>query len=70
MAVSEAQHRANEKYNAKTYDEIKLRVHKGKKEIIQVAAQIKGESVNAFITRLIDNELNTMQMPTGGDFHI
>ena len=32
MAISEARHRANEKWNAKAYDEIKVRVPKGEKE--------------------------------------
>lgn len=55
MAISEARHRANEKYNAKAYDEIKLRVPKGKKEIIQMAAkQSEQSSVNAYISKAID----------------
>jgi predicted HicB family RNase H-like nuclease len=54
MAISEARHRANEKYNAKAYEEIKIRVSKGKKEIIQSAAKASGESVNAYINRAID----------------
>ena len=58
MPISEARRRANEKYNAKAYDEIKIRVNKGKKELIQNYAQEHGESVNAFINRLIDTELN------------
>ena len=63
MEMSEAKHRANEKYNAKSYDEIKIRVYKGKdgnrgkKELIQEAAKLKGVSVNTFINSLIDTEL-------------
>ena len=53
MAISEARHRANEKWNAKAYDEIKVRVPKGDKEKIQAFAQEKGETVNGFINRLI-----------------
>ena len=49
MPISEARHRANEKYNAKAYDEIKVRVPKGEKEAIAAAAKQSGESVNAFI---------------------
>ena len=53
MAISEARHRANEKWNAKAYDEIKVRVPKGDKEQIQAFAQANGETVNGFINRLI-----------------
>lgn len=54
MAISEARHRANEKYNAKAYEEIKVRVPKGRKEVIQSAAKASGESVNSYINRAID----------------
>ena len=53
MTISEARHRANEKWNAKAYDEIKVRVPKGDKEKIQSYAQSHGETVNGFINRLI-----------------
>ena len=53
MAISEARHRANEKWNAKAYDEIKVRVPKGDKERIQVFVQENCETVNGFINRLI-----------------
>ncbi len=45
--------KVKDRYNAKTYDPITLRVNKGKKEIIQAFAESKGESVNAFINRVI-----------------
>ncbi len=54
MPISKARHKANEKYNAKAYDEIKVRVPKGKKEQIQSAAKKVNESVNAYISRAID----------------
>lgn len=57
MAISEARHRANEKYNAKAYDEIKLRVPKGTKEKIKQHADSMGESVNGFIKRAIQNQM-------------
>ena len=46
-----------DRYNAKTYDEIKVRVPKGRKESIQSHAEGRGESVNAFINRAIDNQM-------------
>lgn len=57
MKISEARHRANEKYNAKAYEEIKVRVLKGQKEVIQSAARNKGESVNAYIVRAITERM-------------
>ena len=60
MPISEARHKANEKWNSKAYDEIKLRVYKGQKEIIQSAAKENGESVNALINRAIAKELEAL----------
>lgn len=57
MSISAARHRANEKYNAKAYDEIKLRVAKGTKEEIKQHADSMNESVNAFIKRAIENQI-------------
>lgn len=42
-----------DRYNAKVYDEIKLRVAKGRKEIIQNHAVTMNESTTAFINRAI-----------------
>ncbi|RKJ51375.1 antitoxin [bacterium 1XD42-1] len=42
-----------DRYNAKVYDEIKVRVNKGKKEIIRSHAMNLNESVNSFINRAI-----------------
>ena len=41
----------------KAYDNITLRVPKGKKESIQNYAATKGESVNAFIYRVINQAM-------------
>ena len=44
------------RYNAKTYDEIKIRVPKGQKEV-QVHAEAHGESTNGFINRAISETM-------------
>lgn len=44
---------SKDKYNAKAYDDIRLRVPKGEKERIQAFAEARGESLNGFINRLI-----------------
>lgn len=57
MAYSEAQKKAVKKYNEKAYDEIKIRVKKGNKEIIQTHAESINETVNGMINRLLENEI-------------
>jgi predicted HicB family RNase H-like nuclease len=39
------------------YDEIKIRIPKGQKEIVQAYAQENGESVNALIWRLLQEAM-------------
>lgn len=62
MPLSEARKRANQKYIEKQ-GEIKVRVSKERKTIIQSHAEARGESVNGFINRAIDHE---MERDTGG----
>lgn len=42
-----------DRYNAKAYDEIKVRVPKGRKAEIEAAVQAEGVSVNGLINRLL-----------------
>ena len=53
MSASKAQQKAVSKYMKNNYDEIKVRVEKGRKAQIQAHAEIQGESVNGFINRAI-----------------
>lgn len=46
-----------DRYNSKTYDDIRLRVNKGRKDIIKAHADAHGESVNGFINRAIDEAM-------------
>lgn len=62
MAVSKAQQKAVNKYMKANYDEIKVRVSKGKKETIQTHSETRGESVNGFINRAISE---TMERDNG-----
>ncbi len=55
--------KVKDKYNAKTYDELKVRVRKGDKDKIKAHAESQGESVNGFINRAIDE---TMQRDGSG----
>ena len=45
------------RYNEKAYDRINLIVPKGEKEVIKAHAESKGESVNAFINRAINETI-------------
>lgn len=58
MSLTEAQKRANAKYNAKAYDRIELKVKKGKKEVIKSHAENHGQSLNGFINEAIDEKMN------------
>lgn len=53
MPASKAQQRAVAKYMKNNYDEIKIRIAKGEKDIIKAHAESNGESVNGFIKRAI-----------------
>ena len=51
------QTRAKNKYNAKAYDRIALQVKKGNKDIIKAHAENRGESINGFVNRAIDETM-------------
>lgn len=57
MSLTDAQKKANKKYQQEKLDEIKLRVPKGEKERIQTHAAAGGESTNAFIYRAINETI-------------
>lgn len=49
--------KVKDRYNAKNYEEIKVRVYKGEKDKIKAHAGQHGESVNGFIKRAIDETI-------------
>jgi uncharacterized protein (DUF1778 family) len=57
MAISKAQQKAVAKYNANNYDRIELRVDKGQKQIIKDHAETKGETLNGFVNRAINEAI-------------
>ena len=57
MPASKAQQRAVSKYMKENYDEIKVRVEKGQKEIVRAHAEARGESVNGFVNRAISETM-------------
>lgn len=56
MAYSKAQNIATQKYIKNNYDEIKIRVPKGKKSFYQQIAAQAGLSLNAYIVSLLEQE--------------
>lgn len=62
MPASKAQQKAVTKYMKENYDEIKVRVDKGRKDEIKVHAEARSESVNGFINRAISE---TMERDSG-----
>ena len=67
VAITEAQKKAVAKYNAKAYDEIKLRVPKGKKEVIQDIASSQGKSTNEYVKNAIQSKIKA---DTGRDIEL
>lgn len=57
MPASKAQQKAVAKYMKNNYDELKIRVPKGEKEKIKIHAESKGESINGFVNRAIDETI-------------
>ncbi len=57
MLISEAQKRATNKYNKKTYDQISIRIPKGKREVYNQLAKDKNMSLASLIVQLLDREI-------------
>ena len=57
MAVSKAQQASVNKYVKNNYDRVNVTFPKGKKDILKAHAESKGESLNAFINRAIDETM-------------
>ncbi len=49
--------KAKNKYNAANYDNLRIVVPKGKKELIKTHAESQGESINGFVNRAIEETI-------------
>ena len=58
MAQSEAQLKASKKYH-EHFELIQFRVPKGKKQVLQEHAAERGESLNGFLNRAVDQTLSS-----------
>lgn len=54
---TEAQNRATQKYVKNNYDDIKVRVAKGKREQYKTHAETQGKSLNQLIIELLDRDM-------------
>lgn len=50
-----------DRYNAKAYDEIKIRVPKGRKADVEAHAKNKGESVNGLVNALLRADIGVSE---------
>ena len=57
VAQTEAQLKASKKYHEK-FELIQFRVPKGKKQVLQEHAAQRGESLNGFLNRVVDQALS------------
>ena len=57
--MSEAKKKANRKYNEKAYDQLKIVVKKGEKDIIKAYAESIGKSLNGYINELIISDMES-----------
>jgi len=57
MAVTKAQQASVNKYVKSNYDRINVTMPKGRKDIIKAHAESRGESVNGFINRAIEEAM-------------
>ena len=55
--MSKSDTRAKNKYNAKNYDRLAISVRKGQRDKIKAYAEKNGESLNAYINRLIAEDM-------------
>jgi len=58
MAKTKTSSAVKDKYNAKAYDEMKIRVIKGRKDEIQAHAAANGESLNGYVNRAISETMD------------
>ncbi len=55
--------KVKDRYNAKAYDEFKIRVPKGQKATVQAAAAAVGESVNEYMQKALLTRMGLPEWP-------
>ena len=57
MPITKAQQRAVAKYTKANYDEVKVRLPKGRKQAVEAHAREHGESVNGLVNALLQADM-------------
>lgn len=57
MAITKAQQRAVAKYTKTNYDELKIRLPKGRRQAVDAHAKSKGKSINNLVNGLIRSDM-------------
>lgn len=61
MAYTKAQNKATQKYQAKAYDRLAIRVKKGDADKIKAYAESRGMSLNGYINKLIAEDMQEQE---------
>lgn len=65
MAVSEAQKKSAQKWDAANLDRVSIAMPKGMKDMVKAAAAVAGESMNQYIIGATEQRINGLQQPAG-----
>lgn len=65
MAVSEAQKKSAQKWDAANLDRVSIAMPKGMKDMVKAAAAVAGESMNQYIIGATEQRINGLQHPAG-----
>lgn len=65
MAVSEAQKKSAQKWDAANLDRVSIAMPKGMKDMVKAAAAVAGESMNQYIICATEQRINGLQQPAG-----
>lgn len=65
MAVSEAQKKSAQKWDAANLDRVSIAMPKGMKDTVKAAATVAGESMNQYIICATEQRINGLQQPAG-----
>lgn len=65
MAVSEAQKKSAQKWDAANLDRVSIAMPKGMKDMVKAAAAVAGESMNQYIICATEQRINSLQQPAG-----
>lgn len=61
MSATKAQQKASRKWNEHNLDRLYINVPKGQKDIIKAIAESKGESLNSYVGKAIQRQLEEDQ---------